>query len=48
MTKLHKKRKQSDLEVSLVHFENTLCVLPCVTVLVVQKHIHTESLKILC
>jgi len=48
MTKLHKKRRQSDLEVSLVHFENTLCVLPCVTVLVVQKHIHTESLKILC
>jgi len=30
--------------VSLVHFENTLCVLPCaVTVLVVQEHIHRKS-----
>lgn len=45
MTKLHKKEeRQSDLEVSLVHFENTLCVLPCaVTVLVVQEHIHRKS-----
>ena len=29
---------------SLVHFENTLCVSPCaVTVLVVQEHIHRKS-----
>ena len=29
---------------SLVHFENTSCVVPCaVTVLVVQEHIHRKS-----